>query len=385
MALQVLDWYLSVKRDDVTLAAGEAGLERTVCRVHVVEKAEFSAFLAGNEIIFTTGVALSSPKELLEIAEKCYQSGIVGIVVNLGGYIHALPPEVVSFCNQAALPLFTAPWHVHMEALMQKVFQLVADEETGQKALERAALNAIQFPARQDLYVNELRNRGFAPEWRYCVALAQSGGDLPTEQFLAAARSFLEAHGLRSIPLILSQTLVVLFANYSAEDIEEWMQELCAAVQKNLTPAEFPLFAVGRCTKSVRCIQKSYALADRILTLHLKGQLPQELHAYNNLGIYKIIIGLENQDVLSEIHEEYLEPLLAHDRACGTDYVEFVRNYLKYDGRVHDISEKMFVHRNTVHYKIRKVEEILDCDLQRTDTKMYLLIAITSQQLLPGS
>ena len=41
----------------------------------------------------------------------------------------------------------------------------------------------------------------------------------------------------------------------------------------------------------------------------------------------------------------------------------------------------MFIHRNTVHYKIRKVEEILDCDLQRTDTKMYLLIAIISDQL----
>ena len=384
MALRVLDWYQSVKRDEVTLVAGEAGLERTVCRVHVVEKADFSAFLAGNEIIFTTGVAFSSPKELLEIAKKCYQSGIVGMVVNLGGYIHALPPEVVAFCDQVGLSLFTAPWHVHIETLMQKVFQLVADEEAGRKALEHAVLNAIQFPERRELYVNELRNQGFAPELRYCVALAQCDGALSPERFLAEARSFLDGHELRAIPLMLGQTLVVLFANYSAEDVEERMRELCAAVRQEPAGALAPRFAVGRCTKSVRCIQKSYALADRILTLQLKGQLPEELHAYDHLGIYKIIIGLENQDVLSEIHEEYLEPLLAYDKACGTDYVEFVRNYLKYDGRVHDISEKMFIHRNTVHYKIRKVEEILDCDLQRTDTKMYLLIAITSQQLLPG-
>ena len=63
--------------------------------------------------------------------------------------------------------------------------------------------------------------------------------------------------------------------------------------------------------------------------------------------------------------------------------MEFVQNYLKYDGRVHDIAEKMFIHRNTVHYKIRKVEEILDCDLQSTETKLYLLIATMNYQLRP--
>ena len=43
----------------------------------------------------------------------------------------------------------------------------------------------------------------------------------------------------------------------------------------------------------------------------------------------------------------------------------------------------MFIHRNTVHYKIRKVEEILDCDLQSTETKLYLLIATMNYQLRP--
>lgn len=384
MSLRVSDWYHSVKRDEVSLVAGKAGLNRHVYRVHVVEKADFSTFLEGSEIIFITGVALSRPQELLEIVENCFHSGIVGAVVNLGSYIKALPPEVIAFCDRVDLPLFTVPWHVHIEALMQKVFQMVADADSNQRALETAALNAIQFPDRQELYVHELHNQGFAPEWRYCVALAQSGGDLPADRVRPAARRFLEEHGLRAISLMLNQTLVILFANYSSEDVEERMRELCGALRTEFSLPQSPLFAVGRCTKSVRCIQKSHTLAEKILTLQLRGQLPEELHAYNNLGVYKIVIGLENQDVLSEIREEYLEPLLAYDKACGTDYTAFIRSYLKYDGQVQDISEKMFIHRNTVYYKIRKVEEILDCDLQRTDTKMYLLIATMSYQLGPG-
>lgn len=380
MSLLVSDWYHSVRQDEVALVAGEAGLDRQVRRVHVVEKASFAAFLEGHEIIFITGVALDRPGELLELVESCFHAGIAAAVVNLGGYIKALPPEVSAYCDQVSLPLFTVPWHIHIETLMQRVFQMVADTEADRKALETAVLNAVQFPERQELYVNVLRNHGFAPEWRYCVALAQSGEGSDPQQLLTDTQAFLEDQGLRAIPLLLGGTLVVLFANYSSEEVEEKMRALCAA----LPSPQPPLFAVGRCTKSVRCIQKSYTLADRILALQLRGQLPAALHAYNNLGIYKIVIGLENQDVLSEIHEEYLAPLQAYDKACGTDYVEFVRNYLKYDGQVHQISQKMFIHRNTVHYKIRKVEEILDCDLQRTDTKMYLLIAIISDQLLSG-
>lgn len=39
----------------------------------------------------------------------------------------------------------------------------------------------------------------------------------------------------------------------------------------------------------------------------------------------------------------------------------------------------MYIHRNTVHYKIHRVEELLHCNLQRSDVKMYLLLALSAQ------
>jgi PucR family transcriptional regulator, proline-responsive transcriptional activator len=384
MSLRVLDWYTSVRQDEVSLLAGEAGLENPVCRVHVVEKPSFSAFLEGSEIIFTTGVAMEQPGELVDIIKDCYKVGVSAAVVNLGGYIKKMPPEVVTFCNEVGLPLFTVPWHIRIENLMQKVFQMIYEESKAQSTLEDAVRTAIQHPEQQEDYISALRSGGFASEWRYCVALAQAESDTVAADLLSTARHYCQDKGMTALPSLLGQTLVVLFANYAAEDVETRMQGLCSHLQTALSLPELPFYAVGRCTKSARCIQKSYLLADKILTLQLRGQLPEDLHTYSRLGIYKIVITLENQDVLSEIHEEYLKPLLTYDQTCGTDYLEFIQNYLKYDGRVHDIAEKMFIHRNTVHYKIRKVEEILDCDLQSTETKLYLLIATMNYQLRPA-
>lgn len=390
MPLRVADWYNAVKENEVKLVAGQAGLNLPVHRVHIIEKPEFVEFLEGNEIIFVTGVALSGPEELSEIIRNCHKAGVVSVVVNVGNYINAIPQEAITFSNQNALPLFIVPWHVHIELLMQKVFQMVAQESSDKLELETLLNNAIRFPDRQELYVSGLQQKGFKPEWHYCVGLIHQEPDPGNsnvndalERMLQVLRDALSDRGCRGFAYLYNQILVLLFANYSSEDVEELMKELTEELTREIQGPGRLFFSVGRCTKSVRCIQKSFTLAEKILSLQLGGQLPVSLHAYNNLGIYKIVLGLENQDILNEIHEEYLAPLLSYDRACGTEYVEFIQNYLKYDGHIRAISEKMFIHRNTVHYKIRKIEEILDCDLQRTDTKMYLLIAVMSYQIHP--
>lgn len=106
---------------------------------------------------------------------------------------------------------------------------------------------------------------------------------------------------------------------------------------------------------------------------------------YDELGIYKIIMGMKTPDILNQLHNRYLAPLIEHDQKSGSDYVDFISTYLEYDGHIKDISEKMYVHRNTVHYKIRKIEDMLNCDLSKLDTKTYLLLAIVNYKLTRSS
>lgn len=75
------------------------------------------------------------------------------------------------------------------------------------------------------------------------------------------------------------------------------------------------------------------------------------------------------------IYKKYLEPITEYDKFCGTDYLDFIATYLKYDGHIKTISEKIFVHRNTVHYRIRKIEELIGYDISKLETKMNIMIA----------
>ena len=95
----------------------------------------------------------------------------------------------------------------------------------------------------------------------------------------------------------------------------------------------------------------------------------------NDLNVYTIIDALGSSALPEQLYKRYLEPVVEYDKYCGSDYMDFINAYIKYDGHIKTISEKTYIHRNTVHYRIKKIEELLDCDLSRLDTKMYIMMA----------
>ncbi len=101
----------------------------------------------------------------------------------------------------------------------------------------------------------------------------------------------------------------------------------------------------------------------------------------NAFDIYKIITELKKSNILESLHEKYLSPIIKYDEENKSDYLNFLSVYLESDGHIKKISETMFVHRNTVHYKIRRIEELINAELSRLDVKMYLLLVVTNYNL----
>ena len=380
MSLNVLNWYNDSRQQEVFLAAGAAGLNRAVAGAYIIEKPQFAEFLSGQEIIFTTGVAIEDESEITEIAKASFSSGASALVLNTGMYIKSVPEDTVLFCNKNNFPLFTIPWHVRIESMIQSIYNLISINDTGSDNEKVKSLfeSIIQKPEQYLSHADQLKELGLSSEWEYCAAIVHpvSGAGRSASSPLREAFDRLnERSTARNLifPYVSSHNIIVIFANTIPKDAE--------AELKNALGSLYPekvIFCIGRSTKSIRCLNKSYNLAFKILSLKLSGSIPENIVSYDELGIYKVIAALENKDILRQITDEYYKPLLDYDRLCGTDYAEFIKIYLECNGRINKISDKMFIHKNTVHYKIKKIEEILDCDLSRYDVKMYIMIAVMS-------
>lgn len=97
---------------------------------------------------------------------------------------------------------------------------------------------------------------------------------------------------------------------------------------------------------------------------------------YDDLGIYKILSFEGLKPELSRFYEDILEELVNYDEEKGTDLILTLKNYFLYEGNLKKISENMFVHYNTVVYRLQRIKEITNKDLNKYEDRLNLQIAL---------
>lgn len=171
MSVTLRELYENIKaKEEIHLAAGAPGLDHIVRWVHMVEGIDISSFLEGDEIAFTTGIALPDPAGLLELVEYNYRQQAAGMVINVGPYIREIPQEVLEFGDKNSFPIFCVPWRVHMANIMREFTTQIHLDEQKKMEVEVAVKNAFYFPDNQDMYLPSLLRHGYKKEWSYCVA-----------------------------------------------------------------------------------------------------------------------------------------------------------------------------------------------------------------------
>lgn len=84
-----------------------------------------------------------------------------------------------------------------------------------------------------------------------------------------------------------------------------------------------------------------------------------------------------HSEVLEYCHNK-LNILIEYDQSTGTEYLKTLRVYLETGKSYIASAEILFVHRNTVLQRIRKISELLDIDLRDFDVtnEYYLMLKI---------
>ena len=98
------------------------------------------------------------------------------------------------------------------------------------------------------------------------------------------------------------------------------------------------------------------------------------LYALMESVALRVLLGVEDPEISQEYYRQVLGPLLEYDKENGTDLTDVLRGYLDHNGSVRDTAADLFVHRNTVNYKIAKAGDVLGMDLSRLKNRMQLML-----------
>jgi len=390
MALELCHLIEKIAHKDITLLGGEKGMHNFVSWVHMVESLEASSFLEGGEIAFTTGIGLNSNLSILDLVQILYENRVAAVVINTGPFIESIPPEVVRFADEHDFPVFSVPWKIHVAEMIQIICYAITKSD--QKDLETAAgfKNAIFFPKQEELYVVPLSQLGFQVNWSYsvCAVKVVSGAQSVVsfnrlEEIRTDLHDFLRHRRYESYAVFHNENqVVIVLGNYDRLMLEKFVRELREYASGHLRKNEDCFFGIGKTTRSIRCLNKSYAQALSIQRLQEQRKIACDRVSYANLGIYKLLLGIEDRDILVEYYNTTLQPLLEYDELNRADLAPVLHTYLLHDGSVKAAADALFLHRNTVNYKIAKAAEILGMDLSSLDSRLQLLLSFMLHDML---
>lgn len=104
----------------------------------------------------------------------------------------------------------------------------------------------------------------------------------------------------------------------------------------------------------------------------LYEDLPRRLHLLED----------QSSEMLETLHEQLVRPLVDYDREHGASLVRTLRVLFRECLSTHRASEALFVHRNTLRKRLRRIETLLGVDLDDMEDVIDLNLALQASDLL---
>lgn len=368
MAVELENLYAEIDPEYGVALLTKSCFHKMIGWIHMVEDMDFVPMLHGDELVFNSGLNYVSEewlKRYIEALNKECAGGLM-IAIREGKKISQ---KIVDYCNELEFPLFSATWETPYIDIMRIFSVILLKNEQRDTNLSTALRNAIFFPDNEELYVNYFEENGFYRNLTYnvivlsCNVYNTERGNERLNQIKKELHYTLE----RRIIYEENNRLIILATGYSERKLLDIFQKIC---EKD----DNVYVGIGTTVNSIKEIHKSYERARTAYEL-TKAPIDKNILCYKELGIYKILSDIKEEEIYPEFVKETLGKLMDYDEENGTDYVEILEAYFKNECNIVETSKALYCHKNTMAYKINKIKEVLGYDITSNENRMKIMVS----------
>ena len=119
-------------------------------------------------------------------------------------------------------------------------------------------------------------------------------------------------------------------------------------------------------------------------------QLARRLHfnhlvEFDSLGIYQMLTQIEHLPEVQAFARQIIGPLADYDRRHRGSLVETIDAYFNHHANASQTAESLFIHRNTLLYRLDRIQELTGQDINQADMRLALHLALKLWQLRPDT
>lgn len=365
------------------LLAGQEGCSNTISWVHMIEDTTIIQQLWGKELVVTTGHGFQSEEELFMLIKCLIKYNSVGLIINIGKYIFEIPLPIIDYCNEQEFPLLTIPWEVHLADLikdfcMRCLYSEKEDRELSKLFQEILTNNQIIEEARPQLM------SAFDVDGDFQVVLIKVEG---SDNFNAIERRKIAFQIELCFEKIDSsyaffwydEYFVLIVNNLKEDELKVIINKMHKRSKKRIDDKRVYL-GIGSQMKDLGQVYLSYKRAKAAVLMAMQFKLP--IVFFEDMGVYQILFSIEDKQILIEMYHRLLRPLIDYDQKHHGELEKTLFYYLIYGESQLTMAKNLYMHRNTINYRMNKIKELLNCQLDTFEEKVPYILSYYIKKVL---
>lgn len=177
--------------------------------------------------------------------------------------------------------------------------------------------------------------------------------------------------------------MIVQFKNYNKAKMEK-IKTFVEKAQKNIENNFTVSFGISNPVQKLTDIPITYKEAVHALINGYESDNTSVITFYKTREIEELLSILPEKD-LEELYKNTLKTLAFPETVEDVDLIKTIETYLDYQCNISETARKLYVHRNTVKYRIKKAESILQCSLHDPVESLHIRIALVIGSILEAN
>ena len=132
---------------------------------------------------------------------------------------------------------------------------------------------------------------------------------------------------------------------------------------------------ISRCFHDISLLKNHFEQAVTAIILNFRINKEYKLSSYTDFVIEHMIDIASEKTDLKQFCEQSLLILLEYDTSNGTNFADCLHEYLVQERNLAHTSAALNMHRNTLIYRVNKIQEILEHDLKDANYRFSLLLS----------
>ena len=133
---------------------------------------------------------------------------------------------------------------------------------------------------------------------------------------------------------------------------------------------------IGEYHKSVRGLSKSFKEATQALDVGTKLEGAGDIYHINDLGIGRLLAELKEDTQQEIIKKTFYSVKDVRGKKMNETLLETLKSFFDNNLSISKTAQAIYVHRNTLLYRLRRVKEITDLDPKKFDDAVQLRMAL---------